>query len=98
MSDPAGFIALKCNACGAKLGVPATRVVERESGAFVVTSGETFVCEHCGTEYMAAQQLQRYAAGSSVTISGSVVNISGDVIGGNLVIESGRKKWWQFWK
>ncbi len=86
MSDPAGFIALKCNACGGKLRVPATRVVEQECGAFVIIGGETFACEHCGTQYLAAQQLQGDRGGGGITISGNIVNIGGDIIGGDLVI------------
>lgn len=96
MDDQSQFVTLRCKVCGGKLAVPKQYTVDMGDGIFTIAGDNIFACQHCDTEYLPKQSLERFAMGGRVNISNNSGNItvgkiiaadvSGDVIGGDMVI------------
>ena len=88
MDNQPQFIALRCETCGGNLDVPMQHVVGKGDGEFTITGNDVFMCQHCGTEYLPQQSLERFASDSGIIIVGDLVGgdvFSGDKVGGNVI-------------
>ena len=77
------LIPLVCTQCGGKLEVENTQVFE-SGDTIIVSSGQTFKCPHCETQYVSGEKIKHFPEKPVISIGGRVTG--SNIIAGNGIV------------